>query len=79
MLYVGLDFATDETLRAKDDVEGVHRDLVLRGVTDETLYVEKRDIGSGAVTLVVGDDLDMVVLLDTDIRVGGSEIDSDGF
>lgn len=80
MLYVGLNLATDETLRTKDDVGGVHRDLFLRGVTDETLYVQERDIKRGGVaTLVAGDDLDTVVLPGNDIRVGGSEIDSDSF
>lgn len=82
----------------------VHGDLVLRGVTDETLVVGERDIRWGSpVTLVVGDDLDTVILPDTntptrianpkistkkqvtqkrkkkDVRVGGAEIDTDGF
>jgi len=45
----------------------VHRGLVFRGISDETLVVGERDIGwSGAITLVVGDDFDSVVLPDTD-------------
>ena len=72
VLHVGLDLsvvelATDEPLRVEDRVVGVHRDLVLRGITDETLVVGERDVGwSGAVTLVVGDDLYAIVLPDTD-------------
>lgn len=45
----------------------VHSDLVLCGITDETLALGERDIGGcRPVTLVVGDDLDTVVLPDTD-------------
>lgn len=55
--------ATDEVLRIEDGVDGVHRGLVLRGVTDETLGVGEGDIGrGGAFIMVVGDDLDTVVL-----------------
>lgn len=71
MLHVRLhlrvvELAADETLGVEDGVDGVHRDLVLRGVTDETLGVGERDIGwGGSVTLVVGDDFYSVVLPDT--------------
>ena len=48
-------------------VVGVHGDLVLCGITDETLSLRERDIGgSRPVTLVVGDDLNTIVLPDTD-------------
>lgn len=62
VLYVRLDFdivklATDEALGIEDGVVGVHGDLVLRGVSDETLRVGKGDIrGCCSVSLVVGDD-----------------------
>ena len=50
--------APDQPLRIEDGIDRVHGDLVLRGVTDETLAVGEGDIGGGgAVTLVVGDDL----------------------
>lgn len=74
MLHVCLDLrivelAADEALHIED---GVHCDLVLRGVTDETLDVGERVIGRGGpVILDVGDDIDTVVQLDTDTRVGG--------
>ena len=62
MLYVRLDFsviilATDEALGVEDGVVGVHGDLVLGSVSDETLRVGKGDIGRCCpVALVVGDD-----------------------
>lgn len=75
-----VELATDSVLRVEDGIDGVHRNLILRGVTDVTLGVGEGDIrGGGAITLVVGDDLDTVVLPGNDIRVGGSEIDSDSF
>ena len=44
VLDVGLDLrirelATDETLSVEDGVVGVHRDLVLRGIANQTLGV----------------------------------------
>ena len=45
----------------------VHGDLVLCGITDETLGLRERDIGGSCpVTLVVSDDLNAIVLPDTD-------------
>ena len=72
MLHICLNFgifelAPNEPLGVEDGVVGVHGDLVLCGVTDETLSVGERNIGGcRAVTLVVGDDLDTIVLPDTD-------------
>jgi len=85
VLHVRLDIlvietATDETLGIEDGVDGVHGDLVLGGITDETLRVGEGDVGGGgAVTLVVGDNLDTVVLPDGNARVGSTEIDTDGY
>ena len=80
-LHLGvIEFTTDETLRIEDSVVGVHGNLVLRGITNETLGVGERDIRGGrAVTLVVRDDFDTVVLPDTDARVRGTQVDADRF
>ena len=72
MLHIGLnlsviELAADETLGVEDGVVGVHRDLVLGGIANQPLAVGERDIGGCcAVTLVVGNDLDTIVLPDTD-------------
>lgn len=84
MLHISLDLGvvkttTNETLGIEDSVVGVHGDLVLGGITNETLGVGETDEGgSGAVTLVVGDDLNAVITEDTHTGVGGSQIDTDG-
>lgn len=45
----------------------IHGDLVLRGIANETLALRERDIGgSRPVALVICDDLDTIVLPDTD-------------
>ena len=84
VLHIGLDLsvlktATNETLGVEDSVVGVHGDLVLGGITDETLGVGETDErGGGAVTLVVGNDFDTVIAEDTHTGVGGSQINTDG-
>jgi hypothetical protein len=75
VLHVGLDLgvgelAPDQTLGVEDGVVGVHGDLVLGGISDETLRVVEGNVRrGGTVTLVVGDDLDTVGLPDTDTPV----------
>jgi hypothetical protein len=62
VLHVGLDLgvvelAADEALGVEDGVVGVHGDLVLGGITNETLRVrESHERRGGAVALVIGDD-----------------------
>ena len=85
VLHVGLKtrvgkLASDKTLGIEDGVGSVHGRLGLGGISNETLGLSEGNVGrSGAVTLVISDDFDTVVLPDTHARVGGTEIDTDGF
>ena len=45
----------------------VHGNLVLCGIANETLALREGDVGRGrAVTLVIGNDLNTIILPDTD-------------
>ena len=63
VLHIGLDLsiaelATDQSLGVEDGVCGVHGDLVLGGITDQSLGVGETDEGgSSSVTLVIGNDI----------------------
>jgi hypothetical protein len=58
-------------------VGGIHGGLVLGSITDQTLGLgEGNPRGSGAVTLVVGNDLNTLILPDTHAGVGSTEIDT---
>mmetsp|Transcript_6983 Transcript_6983/g.13721 ORF Transcript_6983/g.13721 Transcript_6983/m.13721 type:complete len:466 (-) Transcript_6983:90-1487(-) len=72
------ELAANKTLSVEDRVPGVHGDLVLGGITNKALSVGEGDIRrSSTVTLVVGDDLDAVVLPNTNATVGGTEVNTD--
>ena len=84
VLHISLDLSicelsSDKTLSIEDCVCRVHGDLVLCGITNETLGIcEGDERGGGAVALVVGDDFDAVIAKDAYAGEGGSEIDADG-
>ena len=68
-----VELATNQSFRVEDGVVGVHGDLVLRGVADETLGVGERDIGRGCpVSLVIRNDLDTVGLPGADPGIAGT-------
>lgn len=70
----------NKEILTEDGVDGVHGDLVLRGITNEPLSVGEGDIGRcGAVPLVIGDDLNAIVLPDADARVRGPKINADSW
>jgi len=82
MLHVRLDrgiskLSTDQTLGIEDGILRVHGNLVLGGITDQSLSTREGNIGrGGTLSLVVGDDFDTIVLPDTDTRIGGTQINS---
>ena len=72
------ELAADKTLGVEDSVCWVSCGLVLGGVTDKTLLLGECDVGRrGIDTLIVGDDLDLFILPDTDAGVRGAQINSD--
>ena len=65
-----IELAPDEPLGVEDGVVGVHGDLVLGSVTNQSLTLAEGDIGGGGtVTLVVGNNFNTVILPDTDTTV----------
>ena len=80
VLHVGLnlgvgELAANQTLGVEDRVLGVHSDLVLGRITDQTLSVsEGNERGRRPVTLVVGDDLDAPAALYTNARVSRAQV-----
>lgn len=73
-----LEPTTDQTLSIENGVVRVHGDLILGGITDETLGVGKsHERGSSTVTLVVGNDFNAVISEDTHTGVGGTQVNTD--
>ena len=64
--------------RTKDGVGGIHGDLILSSITNQTLRISESDIRwRGSVTLIISNDLNTVVLPYSNTRVGRAEIDTD--
>ena len=64
---------TDEALSIKYGIVGIHGSLGLGSVSNETFSFIEGDVGRGGpVSLVVGDDLNAVILPYSDARVGCS-------
>jgi len=71
------ELAANEPLCVEDGVSRVASGLVLGGVADESLLIIEGDVGGRRVeALVIRDDLDLVVLEDTDTRVRGAEVNA---
>jgi hypothetical protein len=69
---------TNQTLGIENSVGGVHGDLILGCITDQPFGVSESHVGrSRTVSLVIGDDLNTIVLPHTNARIGGTEIDTD--
>jgi len=61
-----LELSADESLGIEDSVGGVSSDLGLGGISNESLVFGEGDVrGGGVETLIVSDDLNLIVLPDT--------------
>ena len=70
-------FTTDETLGIEHGVDRVHGSLILGSITNQTLRLSERNPRrGGAVALIISNDLDALILPDTDARIRGSQIDT---
>lgn len=64
----------------KNSVRGVHGNLVLSGITNETLGISESNIGRcGSVTLIICDYLHAIMLPNSDTRICSAEINTDGW
>lgn len=74
-----IETTSNQTLGVENGLARVHGGLVLGRISDQALRLGEGNVRrGGTVTLVVGDNLDTVILPHTNARVGGSEIDTCG-
>jgi hypothetical protein len=73
------EFLANQAFSVKHSICGVIGSGRFGRVADETFAGIEGYVGRcGTVTLVIGDDFDVVILPDSDAGIGGSQIDSDG-
>ena len=71
------ELASDESLRIENGIGRVSGGLILGSVANKSLLLGEGHVGRSRVqALIVRDDLDLVVLEDTDARVRRAQIDS---
>ncbi len=71
--------ATNKTLSIEHGIDRIHGSLVLCGITDQALGLSERNTRrGGAVSMVVRNYLDTIVLHDADTRICSSQIDTNG-
>jgi len=75
-----IELPADESLGIEDSVDGVLSNLVFGSISNESFSLSECDIGwGGSVSLIVGDDLNSLILPDADAGVGGTQINTNGF
>ena len=74
------ELSSDESLGIEDSIVGIFGYLVLGGISNEPLGLCEGNIGwGGPVSLIVGDDLNSVILPHSHTGVGSAQVDSNGF
>mmetsp|Transcript_20083 Transcript_20083/g.17204 ORF Transcript_20083/g.17204 Transcript_20083/m.17204 type:complete len:133 (-) Transcript_20083:7-405(-) len=72
-------FSTDQSLSIENGVSGVSGNLILGSITNQFFSIGETNIRrSGSVTLVVGNDFDSIIHPDTNARVSGTKINTNG-
>lgn len=72
--------AADEPLGVKNGVLRIHRDLILGRIADKPFGIGESHIGGrSSVALVVGNNLNPIVLPNADAAVSGAEINANAF
>lgn len=73
-------FTTYKSLSIEDGIKRVSSSLIFSRITNKTLVFSESYVRwSGVETLIISDDFNFVVCPDTNTRVCGSEINTDGF
>mmetsp|Transcript_16464 Transcript_16464/g.24184 ORF Transcript_16464/g.24184 Transcript_16464/m.24184 type:complete len:101 (-) Transcript_16464:75-377(-) len=73
-------FTSDKTLGVKNCVGGVHSDLVFCSISDQPLCVSESHIARcGTVSLIIGNDLDTIILPYSYAAIGCTQINTDRF
>mmetsp|Transcript_12746 Transcript_12746/g.19074 ORF Transcript_12746/g.19074 Transcript_12746/m.19074 type:complete len:90 (-) Transcript_12746:48-317(-) len=68
---------SDHSLSVEHCIGGIHSDLIFRRITNETFSISKRYIGwSGSVSLIIGYDLNTIILPYSDAGISCSEINT---
>lgn len=66
-------------LHTEDSVERIHSDLVLGSVADESFGISESNIRRRrSISLIIGNNLNTIMLPNSNTRVSGTEIDTDG-
>ena len=75
-----IELPSDQSFGIEDGVSRIFGNLIFSCISDESLCFCEGDIGgSSSVSLIIGNDLNPIVLPDTDTGVGGAQIDSNSF
>ena len=75
-----LKLSSNKSLGIEDCIKRVSSSLIFCGITNKTLVFGESYVRWGCVeTLIICDDFNFVVYPDTDTRICGSEINTDGF
>lgn len=75
-----IELSPDKSLCIEDGVSWILCDLILCSISDKSLSISEGNVRRGGpVSLIIGDDLNSLILPDAHTRISRPEIDSDSF